>query len=78
MDHPLNFPHPNQFLSSKELEKFTGLTSRFWESRRITGDSPPFVRLSAKAVRYRWGDVAQWLEQRLRKSTSDQGGNCGR
>ena len=68
-----NFPHPSQFVSAKELEKLTGMTQRFWESRRITGDTPPFVRLSAKAVRYRWGDVQQWLEKRIRTSTSDQG-----
>ncbi|MBY0463119.1 MAG: AlpA family transcriptional regulator [Alphaproteobacteria bacterium] len=69
-----NFPHPSQFLSAKELEKFTGMTRRFWESRRITGDTPPFVRISPRAVRYRWSDVQEWLEKRLRTSTSDQRG----
>jgi predicted DNA-binding transcriptional regulator AlpA len=72
MDNHPNFPHPHQLLSSKELEKFTGLTPRFWESRRITGDSPPFIRISAKAVRYRWSDVSKWLEQRLCTSTKDK------
>jgi predicted DNA-binding transcriptional regulator AlpA len=75
MDNHSNFPHPNQFLSAKDLERFTGMTQRFWESRRMTGDTPPFIRLSAKAVRYRWGDVQEWLEKRLRTSTSDQGGH---
>lgn len=70
--HP-NFPHQDQILSSKELEQLTGLKRRFWESRRIKGDSPPFIRISDKCIRYRWGDVLQWFEQRMRKSTSDQG-----
>ena len=70
-----NFPHPEQLVSSRDLEKLTNLSRRFWESRRLSGDSPPFVRLSAKAVRYRWGDVQHWLEKRLRTSTSDKGGD---
>jgi len=74
MNLQTDFPHASQLLSSKDLEKFTGLTQRFWESRRLTGDTPPFVRLSPRAIRYRWGDVQEWLEKRLRTSTSDQRG----
>ncbi len=68
-------PHPDQLVSTKELEVLTGLTSRFWEARRLTGDTPPFIRISARAVRYRWGNVQQWLNARIRTSTSDQGGH---
>lgn len=66
-------PHSDEMVTTKELAKFTRLTARFWESRRLSGDTPPFIRLSAKGVRYRWGDVQKWLEKRLRTSTSDQG-----
>ena len=65
-------PHPEEMVTTKELQQLTKLTPRFWESRRLSGDTPPFIRLSAKAVRYRWGDVQQWLEKRIRTSTSDQ------
>ena len=61
------------FLSTEELSKRTGLTVRFWEARRLRGDSPPFIRLGCRAVRYRWNDVQKWLEERLCTSTSDQG-----
>ena len=66
-----HMPHPEELLSTEELVKFTGLTKRFWESRRMSGDSPPFIRLSARAVRYRWGDVEQWLNTMKRNKTSD-------
>ena len=68
--HQLN---QNLFLSTDEVVRRTGLSKRFWESRRITGDTPPFIRISARAVRYRWDDVSKWIEARIRTSTSDQG-----
>lgn len=68
------FPHQDQLLTTKELEKFTTLTTRFWEHRRLSGDTPPFIRISDKCVRYLWGDVCKWLENKKRNSTSDQGG----
>jgi predicted DNA-binding transcriptional regulator AlpA len=63
---------PDQLLSTEELAKHTNFTRRFWESRRITGDSPPFITISKRAVRYRWGDVCQWLNSRVRTNTSNQ------
>lgn len=69
------FPHPEQLLSGAELKRYTHLTRRFWEGRRFSGDGPKFIRFSAKCVRYRWGDVCKWLEDRERTSTSDQGKN---
>lgn len=73
MKYDATFPHPDQLLSGADLVKLTHLTTRFWESRRLSGDGPPFIRISAKAVRYRWGDVQQWLEKRVRTSTKDEG-----
>lgn len=59
-------------LSTEQLAERTGFTPRFWEARRLTGDTPPFIRLGSRAVRYRWDDVEQWLGERLCTSTSDQ------
>jgi hypothetical protein len=66
-------PHADQYLKTGDLEKYTPYKKRFWEARRISGDSPPFIRISSRAVLYRWGDVVSWLEGRTRKSTSDNG-----
>lgn len=60
-------------LTTEEIAERTGFTRRFWEQRRLSGDTPPFIRISGRAVRYRWNDVEKWLGERIRTSTSDQG-----
>lgn len=67
------FLQQDTLLSTEELAKRTGFTTRFWEARRISGDSPPFIRLGCRALRYRWSDVEKWLADRVFTSTSDQG-----
>lgn len=62
-----------ELLSTEKLAERTGFTPRFWEARRLSGDTPPFIRLGCRAVRYRWCDVEKWLEARVRTSTSDHG-----
>lgn len=45
--------------------------------KRMRGDGPPFIKLGPTkqaSVRYRRSDVEEWLNQRMRRSTSDQGG----
>lgn len=52
-------------MTTEQLAEATGFKKRFWESRRLSGDSPPFIRISKSAVRYRWGDVQGWLQARV-------------
>lgn len=66
----MNFPHPDQLVSEKDLERYTILTRRFWQERRRTGEGPVFIKLSYRCVRYRWGDVLKWLDQRKCTNTS--------
>lgn len=68
-----HFLQQDTLLSTEELAKRTGFTTRFWEARRISGDTPPFIRFGCRAVRYRWNDVEKWLEDRIYTSTSDHG-----
>lgn len=68
-------PALDQLVSTEELAKLTGFTTRFWEARRITGDTPQYISISKKAVRYRWGDVSDWLTKRIKTNTSNQGEN---
>lgn len=56
--------HSDQYVGTEEVAKLTGLTKRFWEARRMNGDSPPFIRISKSTVRYRWGDVQEWLRSK--------------
>jgi predicted DNA-binding transcriptional regulator AlpA len=69
-----NFPHPDQLVSTRQLFNYTELTVRFWERRRMSGDTPPYIYISKRAVRYRWGDVVEWLNKRMRNNTADIGG----
>lgn len=63
-------PHPDMYIRTEQLVELTGMTKRFWEARRISGDTPPYVCISKRAIRYRWGDVIEWLEKRKINNTA--------
>ena len=60
-------------LTETEVSKIIGFSPRTLQKWRYSGDGPTFVRVSARAVRYRPGDLEKWIEGRLRSSTSDRG-----
>ena len=60
-------------LNERQAAAFLGCTGRFLQQRRRVGDGPLFVRISSRCVRYRPTDLEAWIEQRIRKSTSDSG-----
>ena len=60
-------------LTEAEAAERLGFTARFLQNRRVRGDGPQFVRVSARAVRYRPVDLEKWATDRLRTSTSDSG-----
>ena len=70
-DHTLD---PDTLLTEGQLAERLGFTRRALQQWRITGAGPRFIRISARAIRYRWGDVLTWLEEHTRTSTSDMGG----
>lgn len=53
-----------QLLTRDEVEAEFGLTRRFLEISAWRGDGPPMLRIGKRAVRYRRGDVAAWIESR--------------
>ncbi len=60
-------------LTEAEAAELLGFTPRFLQNRRTRGDGPPFIAISARAVRYLPEDLRAWAEQRRRSSTSDPG-----
>ena len=68
MQHPAKL-----LLTEEEAARALGFTPRFLQNRRYRGDGPPFVAVSARAVRYRFEDLEAWAADRLRTSTSDTG-----
>lgn len=66
-------PHLRILLTEAEAAEALGFSPRFLQARRHRGDSPPYVKVSSRAIRYRPSDLEEWSRQRLRTSTSDDG-----
>ena len=71
--HDAHSAPPRLLLTEEEAAAALGFTARFLQARRHRGDSPPFIKISARAVRYRPEDLAEWVAKRRRFSTSDPG-----
>ena len=54
----------SELLSQRQVAVRLGVSARTIEGWRARGVGPPFLRLSARAVRYRAVDLEQWLDQR--------------
>ncbi len=64
---------PEQLLRQEQAALMLGLTPRCLENWRHRGGGPSYVRVSARCIRYRRSDLHEWVEARLRTSTSDYG-----
>ena len=64
-------------LTEPEAAAYLKLTPRALQAWRYQGRGPQFVKISARAVRYRPEDLEGWIQARLRTSTSDPGGEEG-
>jgi len=60
-------------LTEAEAAKALGFARRRMQEWRLRGGGPRFVRVSARAIRYRIADLEAWAEARLRTSTADPG-----
>ncbi len=58
------------FLSTQQLAAKTGIAAGTWHKRRMTGDTPAYIKVGARCI-YRWSDVAAWLVAHERRATSD-------
>ena len=63
---------PDAMLYGPEAAHLSGQSNRTLEAYRSRGGGPPFVRIG-RAIRYRRGDLLDWLAARRRTSTSDPG-----
>ena len=60
-------------LTERQASERLGYSPRALQQWRRTGAGPKFVRVSARSVRYRLCDLHEWIEVRVRTSTSDLG-----
>lgn len=63
----------NPLLTPAEAGAQLGLTPAALAQLRYTGGGPCFVKLTAKAVRYRQSDLDSWIAGKARTSTRDRG-----
>ncbi len=59
----------DEYVDVRRLAEITGISASTWNKRRLTGDSPPHLKIG-KSVRYYLPAVKEWLEARERRSTS--------
>ena len=61
---------PDELLVTNQLADEFDLSARTIEGWRTTGKGPPYIRCGGRVVRYRRGDVVDWLMARRFTSTS--------
>ena len=60
-------------LTTREAADYLGVSKAFLERDRWAGARIPFIKVGARAVRYRLADLNAYVEGQLRQSTSDTG-----
>lgn len=63
-----------ELLKEADTAQFLKMSVRTLQGMRIRGGGPKLIRISHRAVRYRRCDLLEWVESKLRRSTSDMGG----
>jgi len=58
-----------RLLSRPDVHSYFGLSQRFLEVSAVRGDGPPFIKIG-RSVRYRVGDLREWIAARRVHSTS--------
>lgn len=61
-------------LNTKQAAEYIGMSKAFLERDRWAGARIPYVQMGSRAIRYRISDLDGYLDQQVRRSTSDMGG----
>ena len=62
-----------QLLKTSEAALILGVSESFLERDRWGDGRIPFIKVGARAVRYRESDLQNYLDKQQRRSTSDKG-----
>lgn len=60
-------------INTCEAAALLGVSKAFLERDRWAGARIPFIKVGARAVRYRVSDLEAYLNAQVRRSTSDRG-----
>jgi predicted DNA-binding transcriptional regulator AlpA len=67
-----DMPSPN-LINENIAADLLGLSPRTLQNWRVRGGGPLFIRISNRSIRYRPSDIQDWIQERVRRSTSDPG-----
>ena len=56
--------------SEREAASFLSVSGRTLQGWRYSGEGPLYARFSRRCIRYRLGDLNEFVNQRIRQSTS--------
>jgi hypothetical protein len=61
----------DDLLPTPDIAAWLEVSVQWLEIGRFKGYGPPFMRVSDRMIRYRRGDVRQWLRERTHQRTSE-------
>ena len=61
---------PNLLIDTKQMSTWLGVSIQWLETGRSKNYGPPYRKIAPKIVRYRVGDVTEWLD--ARKQVAEQ------
>ena len=65
---PANSNAPDEYVDDKALAKMIGMSLETVQQWRTRGEGPPFVKVGPRCVRYRTGDVRDWMSANTRSA----------
>lgn len=66
-----NYTHdPNTLIDEREAASILCYSVRALQNWRHRGGGPKCVRVSSRSIRYRRGDLTDWVESRIVSNTS--------
>ncbi len=71
-DEPPAEPGPEDILLTPMAAPVIGLAPQSLRARRVRGNSPPYIRISANRVGYRYADLIAWRNAHTFSSTAQE------
>jgi predicted DNA-binding transcriptional regulator AlpA len=63
----------DELLSTPQVADWLGVSTQWLEIGRCKKCGPKFMRIGPRVIRYRRGDVLEWLKARTHASTAEYG-----
>lgn len=61
----------NKLIREFEAAELLGFSYRTLQGWRVRGGGPKFCKISQRAIRYRVGDLLEWIEENTFHNTSE-------